>query len=166
MCSSDLGAHFYDVYECKDGKYVSLGSIEPQFYAELLEKSGLGADPDFAKQMDQSMWPGLKEKVRACFLTKTRAEWCAIMEASDVCFAPVLTMSEAAAHPHHVARQTFTTVAGVQQPAPAPRLSRTAGHVARPPAHPGQHTTAVLADWGIPTDRIEALLASGVAKQA
>jgi len=160
----DTGAHFYDVYECKDGRYVSLGSIEPQFYAEMLEKTGLGADPDFAKQMDQSLWPELKEKVRACFRLKTRAEWCEIMEASDVCFAPVLTMGEAAEHPHNVERGTFLNVNGALQPAPAPRFSRTTAEISRPSAHPGQHTAEVLREWGVRD--VDAKLASGAARQA
>ena len=160
----DTGAHFYDVFECKDGKYVSLGSIEPQFYAELMEKTGLGADPDFARQMDSSQWPALKEKVRACFLQKTRDEWCEIMEATDVCFAPVLTMSEAADHPHNKERRTFVNVNGQTQPAPAPRFSRTTPEIGRASAHPGQHTEEVLREWGVRD--IESKLSSGAAKQA
>ena len=160
----DTGAHFYDVFECKDGKYISLGSIEPQFYALLLELSGLGADPEFQHQMDQSKWPTLKEKVKACFIQKTRDEWCSIMEATDVCFAPVLTMGEAAAHPHNVERQTFVKVNGHMQPAPAPRFSRTTPEISRPSAHPGQHTAEVLREWGV--SDIDARLASGAAKQA
>jgi alpha-methylacyl-CoA racemase len=162
----DTGAHFYDVYECADGKYISLGSIEPQFYAELLRLTGLEGDPEFAKQMDKSEWPALKERLRAIFGSKTRDEWCALMEATDVCFAPVLTMSEAAAHPHNVERGTFVEVAGTTQPAPAPRFSRTPASIERPPAHPGQHTREVLTDWGLSADRVEALLGSGAAKQA
>ena len=160
----DTGAHFYDVFECADGKYVSLGSIEPQFYAELMRLTGLEGDPDFAKQMDQSMWPGLKERLRAIFRTKTRDEWCAIMEATDVCFAPVLTMSEAAAHPHNRERRTFVDVNGHVQPAPAPRFSRTIPEIGRASAHPGQHTADVLRDWGI--EGADALMANGGAKQA
>ena len=160
----DTGAHFYDVFECKDGRYVSLGSIEPQFYAELMELTGLKDDPDFARQMDQSMWPGLKERLREVFRGKTRDEWCAIMEATDVCFAPVLTMSEAAAHPHNVERRTFVEANGHMQPAPAPRFSRTVPQIGRASAHPGQHTEEVLREWGVPG--VEARLASGAAKQA
>jgi alpha-methylacyl-CoA racemase len=156
----DTGAHFYDVFETSDGKYVSLGSIEPQFYAELLRLTGLDADPEFARQMDKSLWPHLKDRLREIMRGKTRDEWCAIMEHTDVCFAPVLTMSEAAAHPHNVERGTFIEVAGVPQPAPAPRFSRTKPEVASAPAHPGQHTRSVLADWGVPADRIDALVAS------
>lgn len=160
----DTGAHFYDVFECSDGKYVSLGSIEPQFYAELLRLTGLEGDADFARQMDQSMWPVLKERLRVVMRTKSRDEWCAIMEATDVCFAPVLTMSEAAAHPHNVERGTFVELNGHMQPAPAPRFSRTVPGVERAPAHPGQHTAEVLREWGVAN--AEAALASGAAKQA
>ena len=126
----DTGAHFYDVYHCADGGYVSIGSIEPQFYAELLRLTGLTDDEEFAGQMDAARWPRLKERLAEVFAGKTRDEWCALMEGTDVCFAPVLTMSEAAAHPHNVARSTIVEVAGVRQPAPAPRLSRTPGAVA------------------------------------
>jgi alpha-methylacyl-CoA racemase len=162
----DTGAHFYDVYECSDGTYISLGSIEPQFYAELLRLTGLDGDPEFARQHDKSMWRPLKERLRALFLTKTRDEWCALMEHTDVCFAPVLTMGEAAQHPHNVARGTFIDVAGVTQPRPAPRFSRTAPEVVSPPAHAGQHSRAVLADWGVSAARIEALVASGAVADA
>ncbi|MEN9644334.1 MAG: alpha-methylacyl-CoA racemase [Actinomycetota bacterium] len=157
----DTGAHFYDVFECADGKYISLGSIEPQFYAELMRLTGLEGDEEFARQMDKSMWPHLKDRLKALFLTKTRDEWCALMEHTDVCFAPVLTMGEAAQHPHNVARGTFIEVAGVTQPRPAPRFSRTEPEVVSAPAHAGQHSRAVLADWGIAADRIDALVASG-----
>ncbi|MFN8022861.1 MAG: CaiB/BaiF CoA-transferase family protein [Acidimicrobiales bacterium] len=156
----DTGAHFYDVFECADGQYISLGSIEPQFYAELMRITGLAGDPEFAKQMDQSKWPHLKERLREVMKSKTRAEWCELMEATDVCFAPVLTMSEAAAHPHNVERRTFIDVAGVTQPAPAPRFSRTVPEVKSAPAHPGQHSLEILTDWGLPADRVSALLES------
>jgi alpha-methylacyl-CoA racemase len=143
----DTGAHFYDVYETRDAKYVSVGSIEPQFYALLLKHSGLGGS-ELPSQFDRAQWPALKEKIAAIFRTKTRDEWCAIMENTDVCFAPVLSMTEAPHHPHNAARGTFTEVKGVVQPAPAPRFSRTPGAIQRPPAHPGQHTDEALADWG------------------
>ncbi len=146
----DTGAHFYDVYRCADGEYVSIGSIEPQFYAELLRLTGLDGDEEFAAQMDRDRWPALKERLAELFATKTRDEWCALMEHTDVCFAPVLTMSEAAKHPHNVERATFVELDGMMQPAPAPRFSRTVPEVARPPAHPGQHTREALADWGSP----------------
>jgi alpha-methylacyl-CoA racemase len=155
----DTGAHFYDVFRCADGEYVSIGSIEPQFYAELLRLTDLDTDPEFSRQMDKSQWPHLKARLAEVFARKTRAEWCEIMEATDVCFAPVLTMSEAAQHPHNVARNTFIDIAGVTQPAPAPRFSRTTPTLPTPPAHPGQQTREVLADWGVSTERIDTLIA-------
>lgn len=157
----DTGAHFYDAYECADGKYISLGSIEPQFYAELLRLAGLEGDEQFAKQMDKSQWPELKDRIKAVFKAKTRAEWCALMEHTDVCFAPVLTMAEAAEHPHNVARNMIIERDGVKQPAPAPRFSRTTPEITRSPAHPGQHSREVLEAWGLPKDRVDALLESG-----
>lgn len=160
----DTGAHFYDAYRCKDDKFISIGSIEPQFYAELLRLTGLDADPEFASHMDRTKWSSLKLKVTAVFATKTQAEWCAIMEATDVCFAPVLTMSEAAQHPHNKERNTFIESHGVMQPAPAPRFSRTKTSLNQPPAHPGQHTSEVLTAWGI--GGVESLIASGAVKQA
>lgn len=162
----DTGAHFYDVYRCADGKYISIGSIEPQFYAELLRLTGLEGDEQFAKQMDKAEWGALKERLTAVFASKSREEWCEIMEATDVCFAPVLTMSEAAEHPHNRARSTFVELDGRRQPAPAPRFSRTGATVERPPAHPGQHTRDVLTEWGIDAARVDALCESGAAVQA
>ena len=134
----DTGAHFYDVYETADGKYVSIGSIEPQFYAELLEHTGL-ADEDLPWQHDKAQWPALKERLAEIFQQKTRDEWCEIMEGTDVCFAPVLSLAEAPEHPHNVHRGTFTEVAGVVQPSPAPRFSRTP---ARDPAPAGPRRPA------------------------
>ncbi len=156
----DTGAHFYQVYETKDGKYVSIASIEAKFYDELLEKAGLDKD-EFADQMDRARWPEYEEKMRAVFKTRTRDEWCRIMEGSDICFAPVLSMWEAPEHPHNKARGTFVEEDGVIQPAPAPRFSRTPGAVQRPPAEPGEHTDAVLSDWGFAADEIEKLRAAG-----
>ena len=155
----DTGAHFYDVFQCQDDKYISIGSIEPQFYALLLEKTGLTNDPAFAKQMDPSQWHTLKAKLQDVIKQKTQAQWCAIMEGTDVCFAPVLTMTEATQHPHHIARNTFIDIAGVTQPAPAPRFSRTSPETPTPPAHAGQHSTQILNEWGI--SNINELLASG-----
>jgi alpha-methylacyl-CoA racemase len=152
----DTGAHFYDVYETKDGKYVSVGSIEPQFYAQLLELGGL-RDADLPPQMDRARWPEAKERIREVFLGKTQEEWCQIMEGSDVCFAPVLTMGEAPEHPHNKHRGTFVRVAGVTQPGPAPRFSRTAAEIARPPAHPGQHTDEVLREFGFSDEELARL---------
>jgi alpha-methylacyl-CoA racemase len=120
----DGGAHFYGTYECKDGEFVALGSIEPQFYAELRRLADL-TDPIFDRQMDPKSWPAMKARLVDVFKTKTRAEWCAIMEGTDVCFAPVLSLSEAPNHPHMAERKIFVEHEGVQQPAPAPRFSRT-----------------------------------------
>ena len=157
----DTGAHYYDVYETADGEYVSIGSIEPQFYAELLRLTGLEGE-DLGWQHDRGAWPDLKERVAAVFRTKTRDEWCALMEGTDVCFAPVLSMAEAPDHPHNVARGTFVDVAGIVQPGPAPRFSRTQAEISRPPAHAGEHSAEVLADWlGWDAERIEKLRATG-----
>ncbi len=144
----DGGAHFYDTYECADGKYVSLGSIEPQFYAILLEKAGLD-DPGFKDQMNREKWPELKEKLIAMIKTKTRDEWCEIMEGTDICFAPVLTLAEAPSHPHNQARGTFVEYEGVVQPAPAPRFSKTPGAIAGRTPGPGEHSDDILSDWDV-----------------
>ncbi len=149
----DSGAHFYEVYETADAKFVSLGSIEPQFYAELLKRSGLEGE-ELPGQMDRSQWPAMKERLRKLFKTRTRAEWCELMEGSDVCFAPVLNMGEASEHPHNVERETFVEVAGVVQPGPAPRFSRTPPRIERPPTYPGQHTSEALESWGFTPDEI------------
>ena len=160
----DTGSHFYDVYETADGRYVSFGSIEPQFYAELLELSGLGQEADLPRQHDAERWPEMKQRLAAIVRTKTRDEWDAVMEGSDVCFAPVLTMREAAKHPHNVHRQTYVEVAGVTQPAPAPRFSRTEPAISSPPAHAGQHTDEVLGAFGFSADDIAKLRDSGAVK--
>ena len=162
----DTGAHFYDVFECADGEYVSIGSIEPQFYAELLRLTGLDGDEEFAQQMNAALWPRLKERLQAVFRGKTRDEWCEIMEHTDVCFAPVLRMDEAYEHPHNVARGTFVERDGLKQPAPAPRFSRTVPELGLPPASAGQHTVEVLHDWGLSTERIGELVESGAVQQA
>ncbi|HLT16736.1 MAG TPA: CaiB/BaiF CoA-transferase family protein [Acidimicrobiales bacterium] len=156
----DTGAHFYDVYETADGKYVSIGSIEPQFYAELLRLTGLEGE-ELPWQHDRDEWPALKERLAAIFKTKTRDEWCELMEGTDVCFAPVLSLAEAPQHPHNVHRETFIEVAGVVQPAPAPRFSRTPTETPAPPAHAGQHTDEVLSEWGFAPERIAELREKG-----
>ena len=152
----DTGAHFYDVYETADGEYVSVGSIEPQFYALLLKHTGLTGD-DLPPQMDRTQWVPSKEKLGAIFKKKTRAEWTEIMEGTDVCFAPVLDMDEAPEHPHMKHRGTFVDFHGVTQPAPAPRFDRTVPELSRPPSTEGQHTDEILADMGFTADRIRAL---------
>lgn len=121
----DTGAHYYETYETADGKFVSVGAIEPQFYAALVRVAGLAEDPLFANPTDPSTWAGAKARLAAVFATKTRDEWCELMEDQSICFAPVLTFDEAPAHPHNVERQTFIELDGVTQPAPAPRFSRT-----------------------------------------
>jgi alpha-methylacyl-CoA racemase len=156
----DGGAHFYDTYECADGKWVAIGSIEPQFYALLREKVGLD-DPAFDTQMDRRTWGDLKEKLGQVLKTKTRDEWCAVMEGTDVCFAPVLDLDEAPRHPHNVARKAFVEIDGVVQPAPAPRFSKTPGEVQGPPPAPGADTEAALSDWGFSTAEVKALLDAG-----
>jgi alpha-methylacyl-CoA racemase len=156
----DTGAHFYDVYETKDGEYVSIGSIEPKFYAELLKRSGLEGQ-EMPRQMDRKAWPDLKEKFAALFKTKTRDEWCKIMEGSDICFAPVLSMAEAPSHPHNIQRGTFVEVEGVVQPGPAPRFSRTPSKIQRPPAKPGEHTEEALREWGFSAAELDKLRGAG-----
>jgi len=143
----DGGAHFYDTYRCADGKHVALGAIEPQFYATLRERCGL-TDPAFDAQMDPAAWPALKEKLEALFATKTRDAWCALLEGSDACFAPVLDWDEAPRHAHNVARETFITVDGVLQPAPAPRFSRTPAAVPRASAE-RPDAASVLENWSV-----------------
>ena len=156
----DTGAPFYDTYECADGKFISLGSLEPQFYAELLETTGL-AKEDLPEQMDRDGWPKLRELFTELFKTKTRDEWCELMEGGDACFAPVLTMTEAAQHPHIKARDTVVEFDGVLQPAPAPRFSRTKPEITRGIAKPGEHTDEVLAEWGFSSDEIAKLRDAG-----
>jgi alpha-methylacyl-CoA racemase len=156
----DGGAPFYDTYACADGKFVSIGSIEPQFYALLLRLAGV-TDPAFSAQMKRSEWPSLKAKFAAVFKTRTRDQWCELMEGTDVCFAPVLDMDEAPQHPHNRARGTFIEVDGVTQPAPAPRFSRTAPEALVPPAAPGEHGADILADWGWQPEAIAGLRARG-----
>jgi alpha-methylacyl-CoA racemase len=152
----DGGAHFYDTYECADGKFISIGSIEPQFYVLLRQASGVADDPAFDAQYDRMAWPVLKAKLTAIFLTKTRDEWDAIMAASDICYAPVLGMAEAPAHPHNMARDTFIEVAGVTHPAPAPRYSATPNDTPKPAPAAGADTAAILAELGFAADFLKA----------
>lgn len=153
----DGGAYFYNTYACADGKYVSIASLEPQFYALLLKLCGI-SDPEFDAQEDRKKWPQLKAKFTAIFKTKSRQAWCELLEGTDVCFAPVLDMAEAPLHAHNRARGVFIEVDGVTQPAPAPRFSRTAPEVSSPPAKPGQHSEAILKDWNVPAELIGRLL--------
>jgi len=154
----DGGAHFYDTYACADGRYVAIGAIEPQFYALLRERCGIADDPAFDAQMDAARWPLLKLRLADVFRTRTRDEWCALLEGSDACFAPVLDWDEAPAHPHNVARGTFVEVDGVVQPAPAPRFSRSV-----PPAlsgEPREEGAALLRRWGAGEDSAPSLRAA------
>jgi alpha-methylacyl-CoA racemase len=156
----DTGAPFYETYETADGKFVSVGALEPQFYGELIERLGL-SDDDLPAQMDRSGWPELRERLTELFKTRTRAEWCEVLEKTDACFAPVLPMGEVAEHPHIKARGTVVDEFGVRQPAPAPRFSRTPGGIQGPPAWPGQHTDDALADWGFTADELAKLRDAG-----
>ena len=144
----DGGAPFYNVYETRDGKYISLGALEPQFYAQLLDMVGLSPE-EFGDQMDQSRWPEQRQKLQALFKTRTQSEWCALMEGTDVCFAPVLDHREAPLHPHNRARVTYIEVGGTLQPAPAPRFSRTVPEVRHPPHLPGADAQEILESWGL-----------------
>ena len=156
----DGGAHFYDTYQCRDGKWLSVGAIEPQFYALLLEKTALHDDPAFLAQWDRSQWPTLKAKLAAVLLTRSRDEWCAVFAGSDACVAPVLDMDEAPLHPHNQSRQTFIAVEGVTQPAPVPRFSRTPAAAPTAP-RPASQEGAVLSDWGFSAAEIAALVGCG-----
>jgi alpha-methylacyl-CoA racemase len=157
---NDGGAHFYGVYETADHRYVSVGAMEPKFYATLLSLLDQPADglPD---QWDARSWPECRRRFSEIFRQKTRAEWCDLLEGSDACFAPVLTMTEALVHPHAVARDGFVEVGGIAQPAPAPRFSRTPAMVARPGARVGEHTEEVFAEAGMSPERFRKLCANG-----
>ncbi len=155
----DTGSHYYNTYETADGKYVSLGSIEPQFYAELVRLAGLQGE-ELPSQNDAAKWQTMEDRLATVFRSKTRDEWCAIMEGTDVCFAPVLTIGEAYEHPHNKARNAFVEVAGKLQPAPAPRFSRTSPRIPGPPSYPGQDTDAALANWGFAPAEIARLRAA------
>ena len=157
----DTGAPWYDVYETSDGRFVAIGAIEPKFYTELLERLGL-AGAKLPPQQDREGWPELRRRFAAAFRTKTRDEWSRVFEGSDACFAPVLTFSEAPTHPHNRARASHVAVGGVEQPAPAPRLSRTPGAVSRAPPERGALGGEALADWGFTRAEIEQLASLGV----
>ncbi len=156
----DTGAHYYNVYETSDAKYIGIGSIEPKFYAELLRLTGLEGQ-ELPRQNDKTAWADFKDRLAGIFKTKTRNEWDAILEGSDVCYAPILNMEEAPHHPHNKERGTFVEIDGVPQPAPAPRFSRTPSAIQRPPASPGEHTEEALADWGFSATDLEQLRSSG-----
>lgn len=161
----DGAAHFYDVYETSDGKYISLGAIEPQFYSTFVERAQL--DPaGFSEQNNPAMWPEMKEKLKKIFGTKTRAQWCKIMEGTDACFAPVLDYLEAAQHPHNKFRNTFIEINGLVQPAPAPVFGRTVCGMPSAPRPEGADTEQVLVDWGFSRSTIEELKTAGAIPQS
>lgn len=161
----DTGAPYYGTYETKDGRWVAVGAIEPKFYAALLDRMGLD-DEDVSAQNDRARWPDLKHRFANVFRGKTRDEWCAIMEGADACFAPVLSLGEAAAHPHNNARGSFVERDGIVQPAAAPRFSRTKSEVGAPPPEAGAHSEIALAEWGFAPHEVADLIASGAVRQA
>jgi alpha-methylacyl-CoA racemase len=158
----DTGAHYYDTYECADGRYVSIGALEPQFYATLLRAIGVSDDADFSRQNDPAAWPALKQKLAAVFRTRTRDEWCAVLDGTDACFAPVLSLQEAPQHPHNAARNSFIEVGGVPQPAPAPRCSATPADTPRAAGPPGQQGAELLRGLGYTQQQIDSLRNAGV----
>ncbi len=157
----DTGAHFYNCYETSDGKYISIGSIEPQFYAQFMEVAGLSRE-EFGEQLDKSRWPELKQSLERVFRQKTRAQWCELMEGTDICFAPVLDIKEAQSHPHNQARQTYVDVDGMQQPAPAPRFSRTEPGIRFAARQYGADTAEVLSELGFQQEQLEAMRSAKV----
>ncbi len=159
----DSGSHFYGVYECADGKHMAIGPVEPQFYAILRERMGL-TDDKWNAQMSPKAWPALKQDIADIFRTKPRDEWAALLDGTDACATPVLSVTEIAAHPHNTARDTFMEADGILQASPAPRFSRTPGAVHRPPPTPGQHNEEVLREAGFGDDEIRALTAAPAAR--
>jgi len=164
-------AHYYDTYETADGGYISIAALEPQFYGQLIDRLGLDRDRFIAAGFPlgdaaaRARWPELKQELAAVFRSRTRAQWCELLEGTDVCFAPVLTPGEAPRHPHHVARGTFVEINGIVQNAPGPRFSRTAARITQSRAPAGQGVDAVLAEWGLDSDELARLRASGVVSQ-
>jgi alpha-methylacyl-CoA racemase len=157
----DTGAPWYDVYETLDRKFVAIGAIEPKFYAELLQRMGLAHTP-LPAQHERALWPELRRRFAQVFARKTRDEWCVIFDGSDACFSPVLTFAEARDHPHNIARHGHVTVGTIDQPAPAPRLSRTPGAVRHAPPERGARGAEALADWGFEATDIERLRTQGL----
>ena len=156
----DGGAPYYDTYACADGRFVSIGALEPQFHAELLSRCAID-DPAFAERLDRGRWPDLKSRMAAIMRTRSRDEWCAVLEGTDACFAPVLDWDEAPRHAHNLARETFIEIDGVVQPAPAPRFSRTIPAKPAAPEPAGLRSDEVLSSWGIDAAAISALRSSG-----
>lgn len=166
-CAIDSSAPFYDVYQCADDQWISVCPLEPQFYTAFIERLGLTDDPDFAgKQYDTTRWPGMKERLTAIFKSQPRAHWEAFFDDTDDCVWPVLSMQEAQSHPHNLAREAFVDIAGVRQPAPAPRLSRTPGTIQSPPPLLGEHSSERLAALGLSPEEIARLVAVGAVSLA
>jgi alpha-methylacyl-CoA racemase len=157
----DTGAPFYEVYETSDGKWMAVGGIEAQFYAELIKGLGLEGDSSLPPQMSREQWPAMKARFGEIFKTKTRDEWSAIFDGTDACVVPVLSPWEANRHPHNVARSTFVEVGGAVQPAPSPRFSRTPSAISSPPSPPGADTISGLVEWGVSEDVVTKLRESG-----
>lgn len=167
QCALDSSAPFYDVYECADGQWLSVCPLEPQFFAAFIQRLGLADDPDFTgAQYDTRRWPAMKMRLTPLFRQKSRDEWMALFADTDDCVWPVLSMDEAPQHPHNRARNSFVEVAGIRQPAPAPRLSRTPAHIEQPPPLQGEHTREQLLALGLNEEQIEHLLTSGAVREA
>ncbi len=163
QCAIDSSAPFYDVYQCSDDEWISVCPLEPQFYKAFIDRLGLAGDPDFAgKQYDTAGWPTRKERLTAIFKSAPRDHWNALFDDTDDCVWPVLTMTDAPSHPHNVAREAFIEVAGVKQPSPAPKLSRTPGEIRMPPPLLGEHSRERLATLGLSAEEIDRLVAAGV----
>lgn len=156
----DTGAPFYEVYECADHRFVAVGALEPQFFAELCEIAGI-TPPKGCSQNDRSWWKEGKARYAGVFASRTRDEWVALAEGRDACLAPVLSLEEAPTHPHNAARSSFVEVGAITQPAAAPRFSATPGAVQGPPCWPGEHGRAALEEWGVDGGEVAALEASG-----
>lgn len=157
----DGGAPYYDCYECADSLLIAIGPIEPNFYRLLLQLCGV-EDPQFERIHEVEQWPEIKSKMAALFRSRTRSEWCELLEGTDACFSPVLSLDEAALHPQNIARKNFVDLAGVKQPAPAPRFQRTPSQVRLEPSAPGDQSLGLLHEWGIESDRIDRLIEAGV----
>jgi alpha-methylacyl-CoA racemase len=161
----DGGAPYYAVYETSDGRYVAIGAMEQKFYALLLDKLGLSGDPGMTPHTDRTRWDYQRATFAACFRSKSRADWCALLEGTDTCFAPVLSMAEAPEHPHLKARRTYAELHGISQPSPNPRFSLTRSETSIPPASLGEHSRRVLTDWGFANGEIHDLLLNGIVVQ-
>jgi alpha-methylacyl-CoA racemase len=156
---TDGGAPFYDVYETKDKRYISVAPVEKKFYLELLERIGLAND-ELPDQNDRSGWDRLRVRLADVFKRRTRDEWCAMLEGTDACFAPVLDMDECVTHPHNIARKTHVVIDGVMNPAPAPRFSETPSTLRKVSSSTGEDTEAALSDWGFSREELDVLKGS------